>query len=389
MGTYEDACTAIDREKSNRENNNIGEFFIQHLNSGYCSFLFVLTAIVVVAKDVFGEKIKCWCPATFTDKQVDYTNNYCYIRNTYYVSPGRTIPRYGEDRQEYEITYYPWVPVILLSQCVLFVIPKWTWMELQTCASFSFISRLTKSQSSLSTDEQSKIAHIMHRWIQIRVLKKKPGIRVQRNTHSFELSRESYLAKAYAICCLLYVMNSLGQMYLLDRVLGNKFLTLGTDVLFQNNPEENGPGMVRFPTVTFCDADIRRMTNVKTYTVQCSLPNNLFNEQIFLWVWFLLVFLSIINFLSLLDNFTIFIRGRRRVLIRRLLVFGENQTNSSQDVGNDRKLFDEFLDHYLGVDGVFVISVIRYQLGAVYTSVLVENLWNIFNDHKNNDEKTN
>ncbi|XP_069108646.1 innexin unc-9-like [Argopecten irradians] len=389
MGSFEDACTAIDRDKSNRANNNIGEFLVQHFNSVYCSLLFVLTSLLVVAKEIFGEKIKCWCPALFTDNQVAYTNNYCYVKNTYYVSSEGPIPRHADTRQDFSITYYPWVPVILLSQCVLFVLPKWAWMELQSCASFGFVSRLTKSQCSLKNEDQSNIAHFMNRWIQTRIVKKKIGYRIRKSVYGFGFSRESYLAKAYAFCCFLYVVNSVGQIYLLDRLLGNEFLTLGTDILFQSRHGGSLEEMPRFPTVTFCDANIRRMSNVKTYTVQCSLPNNLFNEKIFIFIWFLLTSLSIINFISFLDNLMIFGRGRRRALIKRLLIIGENKSGTSKDVGNDREIFNEFLDNYLGVDGVFVISVVRYQLGVVYTSTLVENLWNIFNDHKNNDEKTN
>ncbi|OWF42366.1 innexin unc-9-like [Mizuhopecten yessoensis] len=389
MGSYEDACKAVGRDKDNKANNNVCEFFVQHFNSSYCSLLFVLATMVVVAKEVFGEQIKCWCPATFTDTQVKYTNNYCYVRNTYYVPFGHTISHYPEDRQEREITYYPWVPIILLSQSVLFVVPKWAWMEFQSSSSCSFVSKLTKDQSSFNTEDQSKVAHIMNRWLRNRLLKTNRGMLLRRNMFSFEFSRESCLARANVFCCLLYALNSIGQIFVLDNILGNEFLTIGIDILFENNYEQHGLGMLRFPTVTLCDADIRRMTNVKTYTVQCSLPNNLFNEKIFLASWFLLVILSIVNLISLFSNLTIFIRRRRSVLIKRLLICSENPVNPSQDVGNDRELFDEFSDTYLGVDGVFVISMVGHQLGAVYTSVLVENLWNIFYDHKNNDEKIN
>ena len=52
----------------------------------------------------------------FTSAYVDYAKSYCWIKNTYYIAMDESIPIETIKRENEELTYYQWVPLILLFQ---------------------------------------------------------------------------------------------------------------------------------------------------------------------------------------------------------------------------------------------------------------------------------
>jgi len=95
----------------------------------------------------------------------------------------------------------------------------------------------------------------------------------------------------------------IGQLFFLNYVLATKYNTFGIDVLrgLVTNEDWTDQSYVAFPRVTLCDFKVRGqdMVNVHDYTVQCVLPINLYNEciYVFLWYWMVLVAgLSVLRF---------------------------------------------------------------------------------------------
>ena len=98
------------------------------LSSRYSVAILVTCALIVGMNGYVRDPITCWAPVHFTDSHTRYTNNYCWVRNTYYLPWSDEIPR--EDEPHQTILYYQWVPIILLAQAFFFYLPSIVWHAL-------------------------------------------------------------------------------------------------------------------------------------------------------------------------------------------------------------------------------------------------------------------
>lgn len=86
-------------------------------------------------------------PAQFTGSHVEYTNYICWISNTYYLPWKEKVPG-PNDLKKTHISYYQWVPFILLLQALMFYSPSVIWHSFSTKTGFD-ISTLVRSVNNM------------------------------------------------------------------------------------------------------------------------------------------------------------------------------------------------------------------------------------------------
>lgn len=186
-----------------------------------------------------------------------------------------------------------------------------------------------------------------------------------------------FLTGFYLFIKLLYVANIVFQFFILNVFLSMDYSVYGIEViqnLIQTGEFKDSP---RFPRVTLCDFEIRQLANVQRYTVQCVLPINLFNEKIFifLWFWYLLVaILTIGNYLSWL--YQVLLGSNRYHYVKKYLKIGDNIRNK-----NDAKFARKFADEYLRDDGIFVLKIVAKNSSELVLNDLVNHMWGLFKDN--------
>jgi len=189
----------------------------------------------------------------------------------------------------------------------------------------------------------------------------------------------NYLIRCYILVKLLYVMNVVIQLLLLDVFLGSRFHAYGIEVLsgvLVTGKDWVDETSVRFPRITMCELKVHRLGAVHRYAVQCVLSINLFNEKIFLFIWFWLVLVGVVGLCSLLTWTARFIYAPgRRQYVKRHLTYVEPVVTEMDRRRRKRKAW-QFVQRYLDQDGVFILRLVAHNTSTITVTELVGSLWN-------------
>jgi hypothetical protein len=362
---------------------HVDDDIIDKLNYYYTTSIIIVFAILVSAKQYVGFPIQCWVPATFTEPMEQYTENYCWVQNTYFLPLHDYIPHNYAERENRQIGYYQWVPFVLALEALLFYVPTIVWrllswqsgIHVQSLVQMACDSRLLDNDSrsrALQTiaNNVMEALHVKHQVMGGNRLKLLNLIICTR-------SSGAAVTFLYISVKILYTVNIVGQILLLNTFLGNRSKWYGLQVLndLMNGREWEESG--HFPRVTLCDFEVKVLGNVHRHTVQCVLMINMFNEKIFLFLWFWYFLLAGATVCSLLYWIYISI-----VPSRQLNFVGKYLSGIEGYKMVDNQSLRKFVFSYLKQDGVFLLRMVAAHAGELPCYELSKALWYQFVDNK-------
>ncbi|VDD94153.1 unnamed protein product [Enterobius vermicularis] len=318
---------------------------VDYLNYYSTSLLLAFFALAISAKQYFGSPIQCFLPNEFKGSWERYAEDYCFIQNSYYIPLEEDIPNDLSYRQDH-ISYYRWVPIVLALQALMFFFPNYIW---------NMLYKQTAVQPRALIKDALKCSHLnaARRETEIRNLAEyiadTVAVFVPKTRFRKEVARSGRNAAfLYLMTKFFYVVNIIGQLYLMNHFLGGGYLHWGYE--------------------------IRSLANQRNYTVQCVIMMNMINEKLylFLWFWFIFVgFCTLINFLYYLTVMCIPC-GRARMVLWNV---SRDELKSN---GLSESAARSFVQEFLRPDGVLVLKFIQEHVSGRISRELVMELIKIY-----------
>jgi len=250
--------------------------------------LLLACSILTTARQFYGEPIHCQLDADVISLKI--FESYCFMSGTYTLldnaRDNSTLLHHGsigfalgpEDSRTIHHNYYQWVCLVLVFQAAACYAPWFVWKTAEG-------GRVNKLLVKVSNDP----------------LTETPVEDQVANLGDFILSHRGWFnatALKLLLCQAFCLLNSLGQLYMMDLFLGRRFFDLAS--AFNNFEVLRQALRTIFPWVVICSMPVFGGTGGNiSKTGICILPNNILNEKIYLVLWFWFLCLTIVSFLQL------------------------------------------------------------------------------------------
>lgn len=278
-------------------------------------------AVLITSGQFIGDPMSC----DFPDSPYTNLNTYCYIHSTFLNEksladgePDTRLPTHlrtpgntEQDDTKY-YAYYQWVFIVLFLQAVSFYIPRFIWKSWEG-------GRIRMLAGGLADPVISKD-----------VIRDNTKLLVDYFSMQPHSTHNAYAYK-FIFCELLYLVNTVMQIYCMNRLFGQDFLFYGLNVVFH---QRLGGKMVNpmekvFPTMTKCIYEKYGPSGtLESRDGICVLPQNSVNSKIYVFLWFWLHLLALIGALQIIYRMVSMLMSSLRLRTFR----SSSSLNCAQDV---------------------------------------------------------
>lgn len=400
---------------SSRSKKN-NDFFVDRLSHRITTNLLLIFILLSTFRRLLMSPINCWVPAELS-RYAEFMEQYCWLKGTYYVDQTYdhnmlTITA----RNENILQYYQWVYLFLSIQAFLFYFPRIIWtfttqkildidlfnmidasrkFEHYKCDSGRILkflrAGLTNNYSDLTTVKEVQIiTKVEQKMDQISEIENEKDELVKKKLEKSMPLEKDYMKFAkfrfssglitfiYIGIKFLYLFVAVIQIVIMNNFLTNGSNTYGSEIydsiVTGNNEIKNNTDSRIFPRITICDVRTKELGTDHTYTIQCVLSFNLFNERIYAFIWFWIFFVVIPFTVIDLVNWliTLCVRGteyRYKFIKNRVKIY-EKITTTRQ-----KFLLRLFTEYAIGVDGCFFLKLLEHNSNALVVSELIKDMW--------------
>uniref|UniRef100_A0AC34FFV7 Innexin n=1 Tax=Panagrolaimus sp. ES5 TaxID=591445 RepID=A0AC34FFV7_9BILA len=346
--------------------------------------ILITLALIFLLRLLATPSIYCWENAFEMRKWNWYINSYCYIENLYFVSPHQvSFPLDRIQKSAVKLSYYPWIPVLLVFQAILCMTPHYLW-EAYNHKTGILIRPLVAALAS--TKERAR-----------KVLKQKGSVRsnvgaakrfleiLKCNFHRIDkvfgfIPPRQYLTMLYILYKFSNLIIITCQLLFLNRFLNTNYTFWGAEILWDLIHHVGWKTSGHFPRVVYCDFPRRDDATGKNFysTTQCLLAFNLFNEVMYIGIWFLFSFLIIIDCITICKLLIFLFRKESYFgFVEELL----KDNNLEHEIDRSHPEFKYFVDTVLGKDGILTLRLLSANSAPLSMSKFINELFKQYKDH--------
>ncbi|VDO12450.1 unnamed protein product [Rodentolepis nana] len=393
------------------------EDFGDRLNRFYTSTVLLILVGVTVTNVYFLKSISCnLSHIPSSPGFVAYTESVCWVQGTIGLDKTDKIPgnetEWNRLRENSDMSFYQWVPFCLTVQAILFYIPHLIWqaMSINTLGdNFNHLVARAKSVNT-SSDVVSRSKLLQTCAYQLNLLTLQHTDRRHSSWAKFQRSVNRrvplFFAKRlgnrtamyYLLTKILYIINCVGQIYLIMYFIApntetrSSLITFSMRLFNTTRSQKEWGGSDLFPLQTLCPIRIPELgKRDQLYTAICALPVNMLNVKIymFLWVWILAVFVvSVISTLIWMSR--LLVSPLNKAFLSNFLevsLFAANSMASDDESKALTKCSGErwredaqqFYEEVVGLDGTFLIRMLRLNAGDVVAGEILMRICEMFN----------